>query len=99
MSRTLVVKEEAARETIESYLWYETRAEGLGESFLEELDSCYFRILQNPEAFQKQYKSFRHAYLRRFPFVVVFEIEKDEIVVYSVFHTSRNPRAKYPKGN
>jgi len=71
MSYTLVIKEEAAKETIESYLWYKTRVEGLGESFLEELDVCYSKLSQNPEAFQRQYKSFRQAYLRRFPFVVV----------------------------
>ena len=97
MSHTLVIKEEAARETIESYLWYEARVEGLGESFLGELDKCYSAVLQNPEAFQKQYKSFRQANIRRFPFVMTFEIENDDVVVYSVFHTSRNPRKKYPK--
>lgn len=55
MSYTLVIKEEAAKETIESYLWYETRVEGLGESFLEELDDCY-----STQRFYKILKHFRN---------------------------------------
>ncbi len=34
----LIIKEEAARETIEAFLWYETTNKGLGESFLGELE-------------------------------------------------------------
>lgn len=93
----LVIKEEAARETIEAFLWYETKSRGLGESFLSELEECYNKVTQNPEAFQKQYKDFRHAQLKRFPFVIIFEIETESVLIYKVFHTSRNPRLRYRK--
>jgi hypothetical protein len=95
MKYALVLKEEAAQETIEAFLWYEVRSLGLGESFLEELEECYNRVVQHPESFQKQYKDFRHAQLKRFPFVVIFEVEEYAVIVYKVFHTSRNPRLRY----
>jgi plasmid stabilization system protein ParE len=97
MKYTIVIKEEAAQESIEAYLWYEDKNAGLGEAFFENLDECYSRIEKNPEAFQLQYKSFRQANLKRFPYIVIFEIEADCIVVYSIFHTSRNPKSKFRK--
>jgi len=93
----LIIKEEAARETIEAFLWYETTNKGLGESFLGELEECYHKIMRNPEAFQKQYKDFRHTQLKRFPFIIIFEIEKESALIYKVFHTSSNPRLRYRK--
>lgn len=91
----LLIKEEAAQETIEAFLWYEAKSKRLGEFFLAELDECYDKIAQNPEAFQKQYKDFRHAPLKRFPFIIIFEAEPQQVIVYKVFHTSRNPRLRY----
>ncbi len=32
----------------DAYSWYEIQLEGLGESFLEELETGYRRILANP---------------------------------------------------
>jgi hypothetical protein len=34
MKYRLIVKEEAARETLESFLWYESQQQGLGNDFL-----------------------------------------------------------------
>jgi hypothetical protein len=32
--------------------------------------------------------------LVKFPFVIIYEIIGTEIIIYSVFHTSRNPERK-----
>jgi len=29
--------------------------------------------------------------LAKFPFIIIYEIIESEVVIYSVFHTSRNP--------
>ncbi|MBL7731821.1 MAG: hypothetical protein JNM88_11640 [Chitinophagaceae bacterium] len=55
----------------------------------------YSRLTQHPSYFGKVKKNFRQAALKRFPFVVVYEIIGYEVIVYAVFHTSRNPRSKF----
>lgn len=68
----------------------------LGEEFLSELDTFLGVIKKSPAAFAKTgVDDFRQAVLKRFPYVIVFEVHGKEILVYSVFHTSRNPEAKF----
>ena len=81
----------------EAYQWYEEQQAGLGDLFLFELESCYNKIEVWPVSFAKIKKNFRQIILSTFPYVVVFEVFKDEVVVYAVFHTSRNPRKKFKK--
>ena len=91
----LIIKPRAILMIKEAYDWYELQRPGLGEEFLDELDSFYQRIEVHPEYFGKIKKNFRQAALKRFPFVLVYEIIKTEVVVFAVFHTSRNPRYKF----
>src|SRR5690606_39955105 len=59
-----------------SYWWYEEQKEGLGEDFLTELESCFSKLKSHPQYFGKFKKNFRQVVLKRFPYVVVFEIIK-----------------------
>jgi ParE toxin of type II toxin-antitoxin system, parDE len=81
----------------DAYKWYETQKQGLGEEFLDELDGAYLKLESHPEYFGKVKKNFRQVALKRFPFVIVYEIIKTEVVVFAVFHTSRNPKGKFIK--
>ena len=83
--------------TKDAYDWYETQKPGLGEEFLDELDGVYFKLEAHPAYFGKAKKNFRQVALKRFPFVLVYEIIKTEVVVFAVFHTSRNPKSKFIK--
>jgi toxin ParE1/3/4 len=69
----------------------------LGDLFLSEVEICYDKIEQQPVLYAKINKNFRQIILRRFPYVIVFEILKGEVVVYAVFPTSRSPRKKFKK--
>ncbi len=91
----MIIKPRAAAMMQEAYWWYEEQKEGLGEDFLTELDSYFSKVKSNPEYFGKIRKDFRQVALKRFPYVIVYEIIKTEIVVFSVFHTKRNPRHKF----
>jgi hypothetical protein len=81
----------------EAYEWYEEQQAGLGDLFLKELDSCYDKIEIWPSAYAKVKKNFRQIILKKFPYVVVFEIFENNVVVYAIFHTSRSPRKKFIK--
>lgn len=94
---SLLLKPRAILMTKDAYNWYETQKPGLGEEFLEELDVLYHKLESHPEYFGKVKKNFRQVALKRFPFVIVYEIIKTEVVVFAVFHTSRNPKGKFIK--
>jgi hypothetical protein len=81
--------------TKDAYDWYEAQRQGLGEIFLTELDICYKKIQTNPTVNSKVKKNYRQGRLLRFPYVVVYEIIRADIVVLSVFHTRRNPGHKF----
>lgn len=85
----------AEKEIDESIEFYESRSKGLGKQFLTYLKS-YLKVLKtNPELFEiKKEPAYREMTLVKFPFVIIYEVIENEIVIYSVFHTSRNPEKK-----
>ena len=85
----------AEKEIDESIEFYESRSKGLGKQFLIYLKS-YLKVLKtNPELYAiKKEPSYREVTLVKFPFVIIYEIIGTEIIIYSVFHTSRNPERK-----
>ncbi len=90
----LVFKPRAIRMQADAYAWYEKERIGLGELFLLELEACYNKLQMHPLSYSKAEAGYRHVVVKKFPFIIAFKIIKDTIVVYAVFHTSRNPEAK-----
>lgn len=91
------VKEHALNQIRETFLYYEDCAEGLGEKFLQAWENAAFQLEFNPDGFQKKYKSFKQVVIRNFPYVIIFEIDKTSIIIYSIIHTSRNAKLRYRK--
>ena len=82
----------ALGEIREAATFYEGKVPGLGADFLDEVDATIERILNFPEAWGSLGENYRRCHLRRFPFSVIYSIQsRDEIVVISVFHQSREP--------
>ncbi|MEO7213396.1 type II toxin-antitoxin system RelE/ParE family toxin [Mucilaginibacter sp.] len=93
----ITTKPRAAKMAKEAYDWYEEQQIGLGELFLKELAYCYDRIEAWPTAYAKIKKNYRQVIFSKFPYVVVFEVIKRDVIVYAVFHTSRSVRKKFKK--
>lgn len=93
--RPLIIKPRATGMAKEAYDWYEQQSKGLGEIFLSELNTCYKKIETQPTFYKKAKKNFRQIRLKRFPYLVVYEILKSEVVVFAVFHMSKNPNSKF----
>jgi plasmid stabilization system protein ParE len=94
MAYTISVKPGAEEDIDHAYNWYEDQRGGLGDEFLTELEVYYKKLEQQPAVFGKASKSFRQAVLKRFPYIIVFEVSKTEVIIYAVFHKSRNPKNK-----
>ena len=93
----LILKPHAVSTAAEAYQWYEEKSKGLGEVFLSELHTCFKKIESNPKLFGKIKKNFRQIKLKRFPYVIIYEVIETEVVVFVVFHTSRNPKYKFKR--
>ena len=91
MNRGFVLRRIAEKEFDDSIAWYENEREGLGQEFRATIEEYFQRIADNPEWFPGVRGEVRRAVVRRFPFVIHFLIEKERIVILSVFHTSREP--------
>jgi abortive infection bacteriophage resistance protein len=79
---------------LDAYIYYEEKSNGLGERFLKQLDIYLKKISENPENFQIKRKRYREAYIKKFPFLIIFEIIENKAIVYSIFNTNRNPANK-----
>lgn len=98
MNYELILKEEADREVIEGYIWYEKQQRGLGDFFLEEVEKYLNLIKKNPHLYAIRHNNKRAAVLRRFPFLIAYEQIEKQIVVYAVFNTNQNPRKLKDRG-
>ena len=94
MSYQLILSAEARQDTIDSYNYYESQRKGLGEEFLNALELSYSILAEHPHLFgyTDAAKILRDLKVKRFPFVIIYEISDNEIFVYSIHHTSRFPR-------
>jgi hypothetical protein len=96
MSYRIVIKEGALQDAIDGYLYYEELQLGLGERFLDELNARYNQIRENPQyygyASDGVSPNVRDVALDGFPYLVVFEIFDEEVIVYAIHNTYKKPR-------
>jgi len=45
-----------------------------------------------PELYAKVHEEYRRALVRRFPYAIFYEYTGGKVFIYSIFHTSRNPK-------
>lgn len=82
-----------ARDDIEkARRWYEDRRPGLGDEFLLAVEAQCAAIDSHPLSYPLVYLDGRKAWLRRFPYIILFYVHDDTVVIVSVHHTSRDPR-------
>ncbi len=91
MTRRFTIQPEAANEAHEAFNWYEDQQLGLGGEFYRELSRCLEFVIENPLLARVAYRGLRKRKLDRFPYLVVYQIMSNELIVVSVFHGSRNP--------
>ena len=96
MSYKLILRQEAERDLVEAYKWYEEKVPGLGTDFLAIIERSLELIQENPARFPVMYRNVRRALMRRFPYGIFYFLEVESIIVLAVLHTARNP-AKWRK--
>ncbi|MGE4513827.1 MAG: type II toxin-antitoxin system RelE/ParE family toxin [Chryseobacterium sp.] len=84
----------AEDDLLEAALWYESQQIGLGKKFVQKVESYFIRIQNNPLHFPLKKENLREAYIQKFPYVIIYQIIGDNIIVFSVFNTHQNPTKK-----
>jgi plasmid stabilization system protein ParE len=97
LKRKLVIKDEAIEDIVDAALWYEQKQTFLGDEFVEEVETVFKNIESNPHIFQIQKKNIRYGYIKRFPYLIIYEVEESGIIIYGVIRAQRAPKKRYSR--
>jgi plasmid stabilization system protein ParE len=78
-------------EMFDAATFYEQQVARLGESFLSIMETAIADLCSQPEAWPEIGDGVRKRPLRRFPYSILYRIDKDEIVIVAVMHQRRHP--------
>lgn len=87
----LFLQPAAVLDVEEAVAFYESRTPGLGDRFVGELERILAIVREHPRRFPCFHGEARKAWLRRFPFAVVYRVDEDFVVVLGCFHARRSP--------
>lgn len=90
---TLKFTKEALFDIEEILFWYENKRLGLSYDFELCLEIGLAEIARNPQLFQIRYKTIKIRFIKRFPYGIHYILNKNEIIILGVFHTSRSPKS------
>ena len=82
----------AQRELNEAVAWYNEQAAGSGQEFLDELDRVVRRAVTFPMSCPEIEPGVRRCLLARFPYGLIYGVDRETIVVIAVSHLHRKPR-------
>ncbi len=71
--------------------FYEASVPGLGDAFLDDVERSIEDVLENPRMGAPIGRTLRRAFLRRFPFTIVYADRDDEIFIVAIAHERRRP--------
>jgi ParE toxin of type II toxin-antitoxin system, parDE len=81
----------AEAELLEAVSYYNEQSEGLGFDLAAEVLRTIERIVRYPLAWASLSKRTRRCRTNRFPFGVIYQIRKDQILIISIMHMKRHP--------
>ena len=83
----------AEQELIEAIEFYNLQLPELGQAFSKEISQTLKLILDFPLGWQKISRHIHKCPLRKFPYLVLYAVEKDSIVITAIAHQHRHPRS------
>jgi len=92
MNYKLQYSPEAKSELQESYDYYCSKSVRVGDNFLEKIEETVAFILRYPTMFPVTIRNIRKAVVHKFPYLILYFIEDENIFVLSIFHTKQDPQ-------
>ena len=90
----LLILERAVFELEDACMYYNEQVAGLGYEFEEEIVVLLELIKENPLLFPVKFAHIHEAVVKRFPFVINYEISEKQVIVSAIFHVKQNPTKK-----
>ena len=97
MSFPVRFRPQVSDEIIEAMAWYADRSPGLETAFFRTFEAAARSLADQPERYRKIFGEVRRIILPRFPYVVFYRFDGEEVVVLSVQHERRSPD-RWPGG-
>ena len=82
---------EVFKELEKSRNWYDKQSAGLGDRFLDQVDRAMEAISEYPETWPPYIFGTRRFLFHRFPYAVVYYIDKSKIKVIALMHFKQKP--------
>ena len=92
MKLRVVLTPAAEQDIEESFLWYEDKAEGLGDAFRRQVRAAFDRVKARPLSFPIVEEDTRRVLLHKFSHAIYFILDRDRAVVTACVHESRDPQ-------
>ncbi len=94
MDYNIIILPAAEKDTIEALIFYESQQVGLGDRFLNSLEESYKKLSHTPHYYSyiDSKNDLRDIKIKNFPFVIIYQIVEDRVLVLRVFNTNRNPQ-------
>ena len=87
----LEILDQAARDLVEGFRFYEEQGVGLGSYFLTNLYADIDSLYSSAGIHIKPYKHYHRLLSRRFPFAIFYTIQEDTVFIRAVLDCRRNP--------
>ncbi len=71
--------------------FYNRELEGLGIRFKKDIKKAIKRIVNYPQAWSVERGDIRKYILHKFPYKLLYSLEKDHVLIIAVAHLHRNP--------
>jgi toxin ParE1/3/4 len=88
---SIKISDDAENDLDNSYQYYAEESTKVAESFFKQINSSLEIIKKNPESFPIAFRDVKKFVVKRFPFVIYYQLNESLIRVIAIFHTSRNP--------
>lgn len=82
---------EAADEFAEAIRFYKNRGANLGHRFSREVQATIRQVVTTPDRWRVLEEDVRRCLVRVFPYLVLYTIEADFILIIAVMHGKREP--------
>ncbi len=88
---SVVFSDDAENDFQESYEYYNDDNSNVADLFFRQINASLDLIKSNPFLFLILQNNIRKFTVKKFPFLIYFQVEDDVIKVIAIFHTSRSP--------
>lgn len=93
MTFVLVLTPEAEHDIRQAQNWYDKQSPGVGADFVEAVGALLDVIRNEPLLYQRSWRNYRRAGVRRFPYGLIYTVSGHDVTVLACTHGRRRPRA------